>query len=65
LKLNNDIFPENKNNYDLDNSICSIENEMERQLGFLNDVEDDLNDAKLSLYEDSSIFSEKSYNHNK
>lgn len=31
---------------------------MERQLGFLNDIENDLNDAKLSLYEDSSIFSE-------
>jgi len=65
LKLNNDIFSENKNNTDLENSICSIEDDMERQLGFLNDVEDDLNDAKLSLYEDSSIFSEKSYNPNK
>jgi len=33
---------------------------MERQLGFLNEVEDDLNDAKLSLREDSSVISEKS-----
>ena len=50
------MFPER--NSDLDNSICSIDDDMERQLGFLNDIEDDLNDAKLSLYEDSSIFSE-------
>jgi hypothetical protein len=33
---------------------------MERQLAFLNEVEDDLNDAKLSLNEDSSLISEKS-----
>lgn len=50
------MFPER--NSDLDNSICSIDDDMERQLGFLNDIEDDLNDAKLSLYDDSSIFSE-------
>ena len=54
MKLNNEIFP--VQNSDLDNSICS--EDMERQLGFLNDVENDLNEAKLSLYEDSSIFSE-------
>ena len=61
MKLNNEIFAENKTNYDLDNSICSIADDMERHLGFLNDIEDDLNDAKLSLYEDSSVFSEKSF----
>jgi hypothetical protein len=33
---------------------------MERQLNFLNEVDDDLNYAKLSLNDDSSIISEKS-----
>jgi hypothetical protein len=42
----------------LDNSICILAEDIEGQLGFLNDVENDLNEAKLSLYEDSSIFSE-------
>lgn len=39
---------------------------MERQLGFLNDdEEDDLNDARISLNEkENSIFSEKSYVNN-
>ena len=31
---------------------------MERQLGFLNNIDDDLNIAKLSLYDDNSIVSE-------
>ena len=56
MKLNNEIFEER--NFDLDNSICSIAEDMEGKLGFLNDIENDLNEAKLSLNEDSSIFSE-------
>jgi hypothetical protein len=63
MKLNCDLTGEKVLNkeLDLDNSICSITEDMERQLAFLNEVDDDLNDAKLSLNEgDSSMISGKS-----
>jgi hypothetical protein len=50
------LDPDAKTNYE-DQSICSIADDMERQLDFLNDV-DDLNDAKLSL-DDTSLISDK------
>ena len=46
-----------RTNYDADHSITSITDDMERQLDFLNEV-DDLNDAKLSL-DDNSVISDK------
>jgi hypothetical protein len=49
------LDPDARTNYD-DQSICSITDDMERQLDFLNEV-DDLNDAKLSL-DDTSIISD-------
>jgi hypothetical protein len=58
--LNNTTTEKNQEHEDLESSIYSITEDMERQLGFLNEVDDDLNDAKLSLKEDSSIISEKS-----
>ncbi len=61
FNLNNTTTEKNPEN-DLESSIASIADEMEKNFGFLNDVEDDLNDAKLSLNEndDLSITSEKS-----
>jgi hypothetical protein len=61
FNLNNTTTEKNAEN-DLESSIASIADEMEKNFGFLNDVEDDLNDAKLSLNEndDLSITSEKS-----
>ena len=61
FNLNNTTTEKNPEN-DLESSIASIADEMEKNFNFLNEVEDDLNDAKLSLYEnvDISIASEKS-----
>jgi hypothetical protein len=58
--LNNTTTQREEHENDLDNSIGSIAEEMEKNFRFLNDVDDDLNDAKLSLNEDVSIISEKS-----
>ena len=61
LNLNNTTNEKNHEHVQLDDlevSIGSIEEEMEKNLRFLNDVDDDLNDAKLSLNEDVSLMSE-------
>ncbi len=58
--LNNTTTEKNHENDDIDCSICSITEDMERYVGFLNEVDDDLNDAKLSLNEEGSLMSEKS-----
>jgi hypothetical protein len=63
LNLNNTTTEKNhEHEHDLESSLGSIADEMEKNFRFLNDVDDDLNDAKLSLNdnEDISIMSEKS-----
>jgi hypothetical protein len=59
LNLNNTTTEKNHENEDID-SLGSIADEMEKDFRFLNEVEDDLNDAKLSLNEENSLMSEKS-----
>jgi hypothetical protein len=61
LNLNSTTNEKNQEHDQLDDlevSIGSIEEEMEKNLRFLNDVDDDLNDAKLSLNEDVSLMSD-------
>jgi hypothetical protein len=58
--LNNTTTQREEHENDLESSIGSIAEEMEKNFRFLNEVDDDLNDAKLSLNEDVSIISEKS-----
>jgi hypothetical protein len=60
FNLNNTTTQREEHENDLESSIGSIAEEMEKNFRFLNEVDDDLNDAKLSLNEDVSIISEKS-----
>jgi hypothetical protein len=49
----------NDSRADLDHSICSFTDTVERHLdNFLNDIDEDLNYAKLSLNEESTIYAE-------